>query len=215
MTVLCVRAYAGHAELITRDQAYTLPFFRGDALLVGVICAILIRNEKVRSCLHRQCWVLYALAAVLGVVWHGVGSDVFAQPDTPLIRYGLSVVALFWGTVLLLAAVRPGPLKLLRFRPFVALGKVSYFLYLTHLAAILAIRELLVNLGANQFSANEIWFVFSVGFFGLFMFAQLSWELFESRMVHLGHCFRFMDTSLPSSTIAVEAPEIVASCATD
>jgi peptidoglycan/LPS O-acetylase OafA/YrhL len=208
--ILYCRAYAGHAGLISHNQAFVLPWFRGDALLIGVICAILVREENVRSFLYRHIWALYVALLALGLAWYQIGGTLggdAGDAKEPLLMFGLTVIALFWAMVLLIAVVHPGPLRALANRPLMEVGKVSYFLYLLHGAGCYSIVQLLRHLGgARSFSNYEAMFIFGVGLFATFILAQMSWGLFESQMIRVGYRFHFVPPShqlIPGAEVPV------------
>src|SRR5579862_3933356 len=63
-TIVVIRACSVYFGNFTQNQIYTLPCFREDALLVGVICALLIRNSACRLFLARNGWILLVGIAV-------------------------------------------------------------------------------------------------------------------------------------------------------
>jgi peptidoglycan/LPS O-acetylase OafA/YrhL len=112
-----------------------------DALLVGVLCALLHRDRDLLRWTHRPGVVslLFWLGAAL-VGWLLAADprldriDRFDQTLMP------SLLALGMGAVLLGASLGGGPGKLLRLPPLAFLARVSYSLYLVHLIFVPVVK---------------------------------------------------------------------------
>ena len=188
MALRILGCLSGHVH---QNQAYVLPWFRADSLMIGVICAIIIRDKRWRSFLDRNSWLLYFSLATTGAALFVIGAalpDKNASPATPLMTFGLTFVALFYASLLLLSLLRPGHPSswILRARPFRFMGKVSYSVYLIH-QAILGVA--MSTLGDMRPGSDALWqwSVALLGVAAIFGIAQISWVFFESRLVPLGH----------------------------
>ena len=63
MMLRVVSCFSGHVH---QNQAYVLPWFRSDSLMIGVMCAIAIRDDRVKRFLDKNVWVLYTALAIFG-----------------------------------------------------------------------------------------------------------------------------------------------------
>jgi len=186
--VFIARVSCGYFGWALQNSTYVLPWFREDALLIGVICAMLHGSGKARRFLAANRWMLYCLLMVFAALLFKTGVKL-GSPRTPLMMYGLTIVALFYGTLLLLTLTAPPYMRVLRFRPLMELGKVSYFVYLTHIIVIWSLKNVLDATGPHSPLAALAYYCMALG--GLFFVAQLSWRFFESHMIKFGHRFQF------------------------
>ncbi len=204
------RAWACWHGLVTQNQAYVLPFFRADALLIGVICAVLVRDRRCVAWLEGHRWALLAAASALAVTIIRVGTALPAEgatPRTPLMIFGLTLVAIFYATLLLMAVVRPyAPISAaLCFRPLRFLGNVSYCVYLLH-EGILNVfaKEIWPQLHLGR--AWE-WPLMAIAVGVILLIAQFSWKLLESKMVRLGHQFTYRYATPQSPMVTAAAAD--------
>jgi peptidoglycan/LPS O-acetylase OafA/YrhL len=108
---------------------YTLLPCRADALALGVLIAIVCRNKSAWEWLASRRSGLYAAFAVLtcGVVY-------LTARRAALWTFGLTWIAVFYASLLLLVIVNPGKVEIRIFRSSVLrkLGTVAYATYLSH-----------------------------------------------------------------------------------
>jgi peptidoglycan/LPS O-acetylase OafA/YrhL len=183
------------AHAVTQIQCYVLSCFRADALMIGVGCALAVRSEAVVEFITRRSWVLYAALLAFGSMIVSSGGRLLPDPAAPINTYGLTVVALFFATVMLIAILLPHhPIsKALRFRPLRSLGKLAYCVYLLHVSILLVTFRMLSQTAvANQ--ALVRWTAGIAGISVVIMIASVSWKYFESRMIRLGHRFKYSST---------------------
>ena len=177
---------------VTPIQGYVLPWFRADALMIGVACAIVLRSDAIVAFILRRSWVLYIALAAFGAIIISTGGNL--RPDTAdsINTYGFTVVALFYATLLLIAILLPQhPLgRLFRLRPLRSLGKLAYCVYLLHVSVLLAAFSVLndTSLAHNTFAR---WAVGVAAICVVLLVATISWNLLESRMICIGHRFKY------------------------
>jgi peptidoglycan/LPS O-acetylase OafA/YrhL len=184
---------------------YTLPHgghvahemmpFRADALLLGAIAALLVRDPASWEALVRHRSRLEAAAGFLAaglLVFIRYGWTTHAS--AAMCTVGYSWIALFYTCVLLLALTRrAGRLSgLLQTRWLRGLGAIAYGTYLFHIGVEGICFGLLFG------RAPEITRLCDLGATLLavaitLLLAQASWTFFEKRMVRLGHRFRYED----------------------
>jgi peptidoglycan/LPS O-acetylase OafA/YrhL len=190
-------------------QAYVLPFFRIDSLLIGVLCAMFVRWERGRDWLEKRGWLLVIPVAIgASLIWTLNLSlpPKWAKPSTPLMTYGLTVVAIGYASLLLLALARPQWAfgAALRARPLRFLGRVSYFLYLVHWGVLKSTSVLVRELAPTAGQGVQLGAMLSALAVTLVV-ADLSWRFFESRMLSIGHRVKY---TKPPRAISVEPVQI-------
>jgi peptidoglycan/LPS O-acetylase OafA/YrhL len=181
--------------VVTQVQAYVLPFFRVDSLLVGVVCAMFVRWERGREWMARRGWLLVVPVAVATwMVWNFDLSlpEKWLKPESPIMTYGLTLVALGYASLLLLALARPQWAlgTMLRSAPLRFLGRVSYFVYLVHWGVLqstyVLVHEFMPGAGVGVLVAALI-----LALAVTLVIAELSWRFFESRMLAIGHRVKY------------------------
>ena len=141
LLVLFVLSWAERALLLDRgslwNRLYLAPDTRAAGLLLG--CALGLAYAWGWLRFRRTLWVL-TIPAVAVTLWFVIELT-FLDPRT--YRWGLTVAALSWGVLVAGAALRlPTPVRpLLELPPLVWLGRVSYSVYLYHLAIIAEVAE--------------------------------------------------------------------------
>lgn len=195
MALRIAACFSGH---IHQNQIYVLPWFRADSLMIGVICAMIIRDRRMRAFLGRHTWVLYAVLLSIGGALFAIGGALPGKndsPRTPMMTFGLSLVAIWYGSLLLLSVLRPSHPSswVMRARPLRYLGKLSYCIYLVH-QAILGVA--MSTLGDMRPGAGPWWQwgTAVVAIIAIFLIAQLSWTYFESRLIPIGYRFKYDDS---------------------
>jgi peptidoglycan/LPS O-acetylase OafA/YrhL len=179
-------AHGGHYD-------YAMMPLRADALLLGAAAAMLVRDPIwwARIVRHRRALKIAGatLAAVLLVFMRLRWTT---RDSAAMCTIGYSLVALFYLCVLLVAVTRRrGRLAgVLRMRWLRGLGAIAYGTYLLHVAVqglcfalVLGHKPRLANLADLGTTVLALAVTLVI--------AQLSWVLFEKRMVRLGHRVRY------------------------
>jgi peptidoglycan/LPS O-acetylase OafA/YrhL len=170
---------------------FLLPM-RADSLLLGVLVALLLRSKAglafVRARRTSLAALLLALAAVLAVfaaLRLGAGS-------LPIATFGYTIIGLFFaGLVLWVRAFPDGGLaSTFSARPLVALGLISYFVYLFHTPVAYVLNWLLLsrpplNLTWSGAGVNALSFGITL------LLAAISYRYFEAPLIRIGHRFRY------------------------
>ena len=188
---------------------------RADTLLIGVLCAYLIRQKPVRDWLASNVKTLYAAAFCLGLfvaylisLGYGFG---FMKVLTSfeMTSYGFSVLALFFAVLLMLATVDRTTIvaRFLRNPLLRHFGRIAYGIYLIHSV----IRALILTwvFGATSPATGILaQNIVSLGAFLLtWLVALLSWRFFEGPIVRWGHSFRYRpEKEIPEELILQNAP---------
>ena len=162
------------------SSAYMLMPARADALMLGVLAALAVRDPRTRAFCERRRGVLYGtvLGLSLGVLGMALRHELVGSPG--MILFGYTLIALLYTTVLVLAVtVRQDEMvgRLLRSRPLRSTGVLAYGLYLIHLPVI--------GLTSLVFGAQSV--VGAVALVATFLLASISWRYFEEPLVRRGH----------------------------
>ena len=172
---------------------YVLLPCRADALLMGVVCAYLVRHKQSGHWLKENPWHLRAvfLLLLLGMIYitSKYGSTSFRFERTVFVY---SWLAMFYSCLLLLAiTLREGIVaKTMRVAPLRHLGMISYCVYLFH-GPINGLAHGLIS-GADTHIKNISDATITIGALVItLLFASFSWRFFEKPIVNWGHSFRY------------------------
>jgi peptidoglycan/LPS O-acetylase OafA/YrhL len=176
--------------LEVKGGAYFLTICRLDALAMGGLIAIYLMqgDQKLSSGLAGdKAWKAF-LAAALTVmaIWLGKGLD-FRLPAFSVV--GLTIVDGACALFLLAILLRPQSLtsRILASRPMVAIGKVSYGVYLYHLPVYFVLSHSIASSLGDSWVRTLVLAVTSIGAsLGL---AFVSWRYFEVKILSLKRYF--------------------------
>jgi peptidoglycan/LPS O-acetylase OafA/YrhL len=193
--VLCLRVATCAMGTLTQGQMYMLPWFRADTLMVGVGCAMIARSPSLAALVQRRRGALYVLLALGGVTLWRVGWWLAPEHDRPriaLMGWGLTLLALLYGGVLLMAVLAcPAWFsRFLRWKALRFLGGISYFVYLAHQPLLAAALNVALEVRGRWQSIAQ-WCAVGVAYALTLLIGDLSWKYYESRMVTLGHYWKF------------------------
>jgi peptidoglycan/LPS O-acetylase OafA/YrhL len=169
---------------------YVLMPCRADALCLGVLAAMLVRNQRGWNLLMTKRNLLYGITAALfaGVAFMTYAG--YSQFSLPMTTLGYSWLALFYTCCLLIAvSTSAGSVQnVLRTGWLMGLGTLAYCSYLVHMPAIEAGRRLL----GFRFSPAAAYLPGGLLGAGLtLLIAALSWRLFEKPLLRRGHMYHY------------------------
>jgi peptidoglycan/LPS O-acetylase OafA/YrhL len=180
---------------------YVLMPCRADSLLLGVLCAYAIRDDRCLNLLRTHTKALYGVLTVLvaGVILMVLSRPPAPTPDQPLFApsYGYTWLALLYSCVLLIAVTEKQGLVTLvtRIRPLGALAVVAYGVYLLHMPIGMSFRWLILG----QLQVPQTWWSTLVIAFGALLITltltSISWIFFERRIVRWGRSFKYGDAA--------------------
>lgn len=126
---MATRSVLVHTGAITRTSAHVLIFTRADALLLGNVGAILVRDHAHYSDLYSLG--VFAVTAIAILACH---SARWSLMSNPMVDGGYTLLAVMYLSFVLLAATQRGSCvaRLCRIAPLRQLGNLAYPLYLIH-----------------------------------------------------------------------------------
>jgi len=195
LTALAIRIYLCWVSDPPSRSVVENTFARMDSLLLGALCACVIREPAILARVQAALLPIFGLGIVGAVATNALSSW------TMLFTVGFSLLAVaFSGLILHVAHVRSPANELQRFlsAPVLrALGKYSYGIYVYHVPLVMFSAALLPGLGLAGNAA------FGFALTGLivatsFLVARVSYDLLESPFLRLKRYFE------PEPAIAME-----------
>lgn len=185
---LFVRTQIAHGPWL----AYRLMPCRADSLAIGMLAAILWRNEKFRLWLAARSISIYVGFTILlaGVaflwIWHSDPLGLLTQ------TVGYTWLAAFYVSIMFLAiSKKSGPIAGFARMGFLRdLGGVSYCIYIVHLAVFLLCHQLLSH-GLPTITNARTGTVSLLAAAISYVIAKLSWRFIENPMLQRGHAFKY------------------------
>ena len=178
---------------------YVLLPCRADGLLLGVLCAYMVRHPGIHAWLQpRRDW-LYVVFGILllGLIYLSVlaarNKTNFADFNSlEMNSYGYSWIAGFYACLLLIiVTVQDSPLAgVMRIPLLRHFGEISYCIYLIHVA----VNEMLRWLVFRGKPAPTYLMVTLLAFIATWVLAAASWKYFEKPIIRWGHAFRYRKT---------------------
>ena len=171
--------------------AYVFMPCRADSLSLGVLCALLVRTDRLWQFVfaHRSalCWLTGGLA--LGLIPIAFGGD---PESRTMVTIGYSWLAFFYTGCLLIAITGANATiqRILCSRSLMQLGGLAYCVYLVHQPLMEASRR---ALGLRfAYSSTPVHFIGGViGILIALGIAKLSWAFFEKPILRRGHAHKF------------------------
>ena len=183
--------------------AYVLMPCRADALLLGVLCAWMLRRQQVTQFLTIYRKALYAAFVVLLM-----GTAAMTIKYTQMVSYrwsnlGYTWLALLYSCFLLIIVTeRRGIIKTITMSPLLrGLGIIAYGVYLMHYGILSLLHELILHDGPTILNTQDL----MVTMFSLtltLILAYLSWKFFEKPLVAWGHGFNYQNATQSCHPIA-------------
>ena len=178
--------------------SYVFTFGRLDALAIGALIAVLIREEKSRKLLEKTApFVLFgALAVLLGII---LLTRSLTLMNPAFIRLGYTIIALLFGALLLYALSTGTLVKKVAETPFLRwFGKYSYGIYIYHWTLYLLLFPVLSDWLTGINNLNVRGFVISSICIGIILLMALaSWHLFEKQFLKLKKYVDYKPASVP------------------
>lgn len=189
-------------------SAYVLAPCRADALLSGVLCAVIFRSKRAVALIKSNKWVWrLATAGLLGVtiVFAAKHGSLYSKE---MIFGGYTLLAALYSMILLTALVETkGPLIWFLTRSsLMSLGEIAFGVYLLHLIMLGLAYRYMLGKSPEIATLNDV----ATTFVALAMtigISKLSWFAMERRLIRVGRRFSFTSPTtdqmilLPSDTL--------------
>jgi peptidoglycan/LPS O-acetylase OafA/YrhL len=171
---------------------YTMMLCRADALLLGVLAAVTLRNDRWRERIHGAGLAFYVLIPILLLGLAFLTLRAWSMTSPLMKSIGFTWVALFYVAILLFVLTRPGSAlsKALRMKWLCWLGTLAYGIYLFHQP----VQNLLFGLiwGHGVPITGGATLVATLGALCLtLLLAALSWRYFEQPLIRMGRRSNF------------------------
>ena len=176
------------------EACYVLLPCRWDSLLLGVVSAIAVRNEKFRSWIAAGMWRLQSLWYLLALGSFALLFSSQGRLDPKLTFLGYTLIDAWFACTLLLAVMNPrgGLHRFLSWPAFKPVALISYGLYLLQSLIAALVKSVVLR---THIQYPEIgWTATGVALVSLaltVMAAAISWKFYESRMIRMGHQHRY------------------------
>jgi peptidoglycan/LPS O-acetylase OafA/YrhL len=174
-----------------RSVPYMATPLRADALAMGVLLAIALRNQAWQARIARNLRSLYAAVVLLGSVLIYISAR-GGVPDNRTRAILVSLMGAWFAAIILLALVQPQgtwagfcSLPVLR-----RLGGVSYCIYVIHLPVSTICLALLHSVPGTQSVGFDVAGVVLACVI-TWILARISWRYLESPMIRRGHAYQY------------------------
>lgn len=173
---------------------------RADALLLGVLCAYMMRTEKARTYIASHTKSLYIVFTGLLLAIPIVLVDSRPITPFPMTFYGYSLLALLYTCLLLIAVTeRRGIISAITRNGLLRkLGTLAYGIYIFHQGMSGLCHALILRQTPRmQVPADALAMLCALLL--TIALASLSWNFFEKPLVRFGHLFKY--TRMRSTTL--------------
>jgi peptidoglycan/LPS O-acetylase OafA/YrhL len=172
--------------------AYRLMPCRADSLAIGMLLAYAWRSDAIRGRILAKSGQLYLAFIVLSAGMVGIWWRYPNPNDAVTQSVGYSVIALFYAVLLIISIGLPSsPVAIfVRWKPLQEFGRISYCLYLIHLA----VGYFCFGFLTRRIVHFSDWRSGLVGVLSLaiaYGFCRVSWTYFEHPLVQRGHRYKY------------------------
>jgi peptidoglycan/LPS O-acetylase OafA/YrhL len=178
---------------------YVLLPCRADALLLGVLCACLVREPRHFEKLQRHRLGLAIGFILLGLGVCGLtalvhGNDSRSFTSFEMVTFGFTWMAMFYACLLLLVVTTSTAVMAAFFRSRLLqhFGLIAYGMFLMHMAINALVHGLIQGKTDEIKNLTDLG-VTAVAFLVTWFLAVLSWKFFEQPIIRWGHSFRYCD----------------------
>jgi peptidoglycan/LPS O-acetylase OafA/YrhL len=174
--------------------AHVLTFCRSDALSIGVLVALGVREPGVLSLMRRYSWVAYTLLAILLLISLRVMWGHFEPLAGKAFGIDYSFLAIFYGLLLLSTLLSNRLSAIFSFGPLRFMGSIAYGVYLLHRLINFSLYKAFFYLRPKSGSIGDI-LVATASVAVSIAVATASWRYFEQPLVRRGHRYTYVDAT--------------------
>jgi peptidoglycan/LPS O-acetylase OafA/YrhL len=171
---------------------YVLMPCRADALSIGVLIALGLREPHILSMMRQYSWAVYTLLAVWSVIGVRVLLGQFQSYEGKAFGVEYSFLASFYGLLLLATLLSERVSLVFSFRPLRFMGSIAYGVYLIHGLLSFLLRKLWFHVRPTSGAKSEI-FVAAFSAAVSILIATASWKYFEKPLVQRGHRYKYAE----------------------
>lgn len=163
---------------------------RADALSIGVLIALGVREPRVLSLMRRYSGAAYTLFAILLLISLRVMWGHFEPLTGRAFGMEYSFLAIFYGLLLLSTLLSTRLSAIFSFGPLRFMGNIAYGIYLLHRLINFSLQKALFYLRPTSGSISDI-LIATASVAGSIAVATASWRYFEQPLVKRGHRYRY------------------------
>jgi peptidoglycan/LPS O-acetylase OafA/YrhL len=169
--------------------SYVMTPCRLDSLFLGVLCAHIIRQDKLTTLLRNNLKYLYFFLVLMMIVFYVMTVNNQLMLSQEMTLYGYTLIAVFYAVLLLISVLKDkGVLYTILTNPLLRkMGRIAYGVYIYHIG-VLATTYFIFSKGAFE---HYSLLLNTVSLFFTLIIAQLSWILFEKRINNFGHSIEY------------------------
>ncbi len=169
---------------------------RMDALMIGVLCALLLRKKTIKNLIHRCIPLLYITTAIIFACVFAIMCKDKNVLSKNMVWYGYSLLAFGYACVLLIALCeKRGVITAVVRNPWIVrLGIIAYGMYLFHQGISGVMHALFLNQSSPQILQWTDAFTTIGAFLMTIVCAQLSWMYFEKPIVDFGRRWSYKNS---------------------
>ena len=165
---------------------------RADALAIGVLIALGLRDSRVLSVTRRYSWAAYALLAILSVISLRVLWGHFEPLAGKAFGLDYSFLAILYGLLLLSTLLSTRLSAIFSFGPLRFMGSIAYGVYLLHRPMSFLLHKLLFYFRPKSGSVADT-LVATLSVAVSIAIATASWRYFEKPLVQRGHHYKYAE----------------------
>lgn len=173
---------------------YVLMPCRADALSIGVLIALALREPRMLSVTRRYSGAVYTLLAVFSLIGLRALLGRFPPYDTKAFGLEYSFLAVLFGLLLLSTLLSKRLSAIFSFGPLRFMGSIAYGAYLLHRPIGFLLGKIWLHVRPTNGPTTEVLVAtFSAAL--SIAIATASWEYFEKPFVQRGHWYKYAEES--------------------